>query len=149
MHKGNRYLLEPRARPWMRDDFPSFWAADEYEGNDLDWYLHTGAAAPSSHQGTIRLRSISYSPPIVTYYTSFTWNSQDVRFGFQIGLKPDHTQPYIRGYLTVAGVDQISASAFQPFNEDWQGIPQTVITWNPSPGAILGVDFDSLQAVGY
>ncbi len=149
MHKGNRYPIEQRMRVFMRGSSPSFWIAQEYKVEGINWIIHTGAPAPAVDQFGIVLQSIDATAYSAVYYTSFLWNTHNVDFGFEIRLNSDHTRSLVAGYLTVSGVDQNNPIAFQPTNEDWQGIGYDTIQWSAAPGATLFPDFDFFEAVGY
>lgn len=149
MHKGNRYPIEQRMRVFMRTTSPSFWLAQEYKVEGINWVLHTGGPAPSADQSGIVFQSINYTTYTAVYYTSFLWSGNNVDFGFQIRLNTDHTRSLCAGYLTVNGIDQNDPVAFQAVNEDWAGIGYDVIQWHQAAGAILFPDFDFFEAVGY
>lgn len=149
MHKGNRYPIEQRMRVFMRTSGPSFWLAQEYKVESINWVLHTGATAPAVNQFGIVLQSIDPTTYSAVYYTSFLWNGNNVNFGFEIRLNANHTRSLVAGYLTVGGVDQNDPLAFVPTNEDWQGIGYDVIQWSQAPGATLFPAFSHFEAIGY
>lgn len=133
----------------MRNSSPSFWLAQEYLVEGVNWVRHIGGPDPGPDWDGIVLQSIDYTSYTAVYYTSFSWSGHNVNFGFQCRLNADHTRSLFAGYLTVDGADQNDPLAFVPLNEDYQGIGYDAIQWSVKTGAILFPDFDFFEAVGY